>query len=116
MPRSHRPYPAEYRQRVIDLVRKGRTPEERPRAFPASSGPFADSIGRAVKARKWPFLAAFPGFLVVTPVGDDRISGLRRTAELSGDSGQLSPAGGGGSRVAAGDVRSELALEAAGRP
>ena len=28
MPKSHRPYAPEFRQRIIDLVRKGRTPEE----------------------------------------------------------------------------------------
>lgn len=27
MPKSHRPYPPEFRQRIIELVRKGRTPE-----------------------------------------------------------------------------------------
>ena len=28
MPKSHRPYSRDFRQRIIDLVRKGRTPEE----------------------------------------------------------------------------------------
>ncbi len=28
MRKSHRPYPAEFRQRIIELVRKGRTPEK----------------------------------------------------------------------------------------
>ena len=37
MPKSHRPYPAEYRQRIIDLVRKGRTPEELAREFEPSA-------------------------------------------------------------------------------
>ena len=27
MPRSHRPYAAEFRRRMVDLVRAGRTPE-----------------------------------------------------------------------------------------
>ena len=27
MPRTHRPYPAEFRRRMVDLVRAGRTPE-----------------------------------------------------------------------------------------
>jgi hypothetical protein len=28
MPKSHRPYPPELRQRIVELVRKGRSPEE----------------------------------------------------------------------------------------
>ena len=27
MPKSHRPYPPEYRERMIELVRSGRSPE-----------------------------------------------------------------------------------------
>ena len=37
MPKSHRPYPAEFRQRIIELVRKGRTPEELERQFEPSA-------------------------------------------------------------------------------
>src|SRR5437870_5501216 len=37
MPRSHRPYPLEFRQRLIELVRKGRTPEELARQFEPSA-------------------------------------------------------------------------------
>ncbi len=37
MPRSHRPYPPEFRQRLIELVRKGRTPEELGRQFEPSA-------------------------------------------------------------------------------
>jgi transposase len=37
MPKSHRPYPAEFRQRIIELVRKGRTPEELARQFEPSA-------------------------------------------------------------------------------
>jgi transposase len=37
MPKSHRAYPAEYRQRIIDLVRKGRTPEDLARQFEPSA-------------------------------------------------------------------------------
>jgi transposase len=33
MPKSHRPYQPEFRQRIIELVRKGRTPEELARQF-----------------------------------------------------------------------------------
>lgn len=37
MPKSHRAYPAEFRQRIVDLVRKGRTPEELARQFEPSA-------------------------------------------------------------------------------
>src|SRR5438093_6436479 len=37
MPKSHRPYPPEFRQRIIELVRKGRTPEELGRQFEPSA-------------------------------------------------------------------------------
>ena len=37
MPRSRRPYPPEYRQKMVDLVRGGRTPEELSREFEPSA-------------------------------------------------------------------------------
>jgi transposase len=37
MPKSHPPYPSEFRQRLIELVRKGRTPEELSRQFEPSA-------------------------------------------------------------------------------
>ena len=37
MPKSHRPYAPEFRQRIIDLVRKGRTPEELAQQFEPSA-------------------------------------------------------------------------------
>src|SRR5438105_371787 len=37
MPKSHRLYPAEFRERIIELVRKGRTPEELGRQFEPSA-------------------------------------------------------------------------------
>jgi transposase len=36
MPKSHRPYPAEYRERMIELVRSGRSPESLAREFEPS--------------------------------------------------------------------------------
>jgi transposase len=41
MPKSHKPYPPEYRRRMIELVRAGKTPEELSRQFEVS----AQSIG-----------------------------------------------------------------------
>jgi transposase len=37
MPKSHRPYRPEFRQRIVELVRKGRTPEELGRQFEPSA-------------------------------------------------------------------------------
>src|SRR5712692_6107464 len=37
MPKSHRPYAPEFRQRIVELVRKGRTPEELARQFEPSA-------------------------------------------------------------------------------
>ena len=37
MPKSHRPYSPDFRQRIIDLVHKGRTPEELARQFEPSA-------------------------------------------------------------------------------
>src|SRR5712691_10068588 len=37
MPKSHRPYAPEFRQRIVELVRKGRTPEEMARQFEPSA-------------------------------------------------------------------------------
>lgn len=37
MPKSHRPYPPEYRERIIELVRTGRSPESLAREFEPSA-------------------------------------------------------------------------------
>ena len=37
MPKSHRPYAPEFRQRIMELVRKGRTPDELARQFEPSA-------------------------------------------------------------------------------
>ena len=37
MPKSHRPYPLEYRERIIELVRAGRTPEALAHEFEPSA-------------------------------------------------------------------------------
>jgi transposase len=37
MPRSHAPYPEEFRRRMVELVRAGRTPEELAREFEPSA-------------------------------------------------------------------------------
>lgn len=37
MPKSHRPYPPEYRERLMELVRSGRSPESLAREFEPSA-------------------------------------------------------------------------------
>lgn len=37
MPKSHRPYAPEFRRRIVELVRKGRTPEELAHQFEPSA-------------------------------------------------------------------------------
>jgi transposase len=37
MPKSHRPYSPEFKERIVELVRKGRTPEEVARQFEPSA-------------------------------------------------------------------------------
>ena len=37
MPRTHRPYPAEFRQRMLELVRAGRKPEQLAKEFELSA-------------------------------------------------------------------------------
>lgn len=45
MPRNHPPYPPEYRQQMVELVRAGRTPQELAQEFE----PTAESIRNWVK-------------------------------------------------------------------
>jgi len=45
MPRTHPPYPPEYRQQIIDLVRAGRRPQELSREF----GPTVQTIQNWLK-------------------------------------------------------------------
>jgi len=45
MPKSHRPYPPEFRRRMIELVRSGRSPEDLARQFE----PTAQAIRNWVK-------------------------------------------------------------------
>ena len=46
MPKSHRPYPPELRQRSVELVRKGRSPEELAQQF-ETLGPGDPELGKA---------------------------------------------------------------------
>ncbi len=47
MPRSRPPYPPEYRQQLVDLVRGGRTPEELSREFEPSAQSISNWVRQA---------------------------------------------------------------------
>ena len=51
MPRSHPPYPPEYRQQIIELVRAGRTPEDLAREFEPSAQCIRDWVKAADRAQ-----------------------------------------------------------------
>jgi hypothetical protein len=51
MPKSHPPYALEFRQRIVELVRKGRTPKELARQFEPSAQ--AIRLGRPFGLPDW---------------------------------------------------------------
>ena len=49
MPKSHRPYSPEFRQLIVELVRKGRTPEEVARQFEPSAQAIRNWVKQAAR-------------------------------------------------------------------
>jgi len=47
MPKSHKPYPKEYKQKLIELARKGETPEELSRRFEPSAQAIRNWVAQA---------------------------------------------------------------------
>lgn len=47
MPRSHKPYPSEFKKKLVDLVRTGRTPEELARQFEPSAQAIRNWVAQA---------------------------------------------------------------------
>lgn len=47
MPRTRKPYPPEFRQQMVDLVRAGRTPEELSREFEPTAQSIANWVAQA---------------------------------------------------------------------
>ena len=47
MPRSRKPYPPEFRQQMVELVRAGRTPEELSREFEPSAQSICNWVAQA---------------------------------------------------------------------
>ena len=49
MPKTHPPYPAEFRQQIIELVRAGRTPTELSREFQVTAQTILNWVGQAAR-------------------------------------------------------------------
>jgi len=47
MPRTRKPYPPEFRQQLVDLVRAGRTPEELAREFEPTAQSISNWVAQA---------------------------------------------------------------------
>lgn len=47
MPKSHKPYPAEFKKKLVDLVHAGRTPEELARQFEPSAQAIRNWVAQA---------------------------------------------------------------------
>ncbi len=47
MPRSHTPYPAEFRQRMVELVRSGRSPDELAEKFEPTAQSIRNWVAQA---------------------------------------------------------------------
>lgn len=75
MPKSHPPYPAEYRQHIVELVRSGRTPEDLAREFE----PTAQCIRDWVKAAERPDGVRADG---VTHIEHEELKRLRREVKI----------------------------------
>lgn len=49
MPKTHLPYPAEFRQQMIELIRAGRTPAELSREFQVTAQTILNWVGQAAR-------------------------------------------------------------------
>ena len=49
MPKTHPPYPIEFRQQIIELVRAGRTPTELSREFQVTAQTILNWVGQAAR-------------------------------------------------------------------
>ncbi len=75
VPKSHPPYPPEYRQHIVELVRSGRTPQELAREFE----PSAQCIRDWVKAAEQPQAVRSDG---LTQTEHEELIRLRREVKL----------------------------------
>jgi transposase len=54
MPKTHPPYPAEFRQQMIELIRTGRTPAELSREFQVTAQTIQNWVGQAARDKGQP--------------------------------------------------------------
>ncbi len=74
MPKSRSPYPAEFRQQIVELWRVGKTPAELSREFGCSAQTITNWVGQAAIDRGKPL----PGKEGVTTAEREELSRLRR--------------------------------------
>jgi len=74
MPQRHRPaYPAEFRERLVELVRSGRSLEELAREFEPSAQAIRNWVAQADRATS----------LSELPTDDDHVGGFRGDPRIS---------------------------------
>ena len=74
MPKSRPPYPAEFRQQMIELVRAGRTPAELAREFECTAQTITNWVGQAGRDAGRPL----PGKEGLTTAEREELTRLRR--------------------------------------
>lgn len=74
MPKTHPPYPAEFRQQMIELVRAGRTPAELSREFQITAQTILNWVGQAARNAEQPL----PGKEGLSMAEREELARLRR--------------------------------------
>ena len=74
MPKTHPPYPAEFRQQIIELVRAGRTPAELSREFQVTAQTIQNWVGQAARDAGQPL----PGKEGLSTAEREELARLRR--------------------------------------
>lgn len=74
MPKSHAPYPAEFRQQMIELVRAGRNPHDLAKEFPCSAQTIRNWVGQSAIDSGKPL----PGKEGLTTAEREELARLRR--------------------------------------
>jgi transposase len=74
MPRPKPPYPAEFRQQIVELVGVGKTPAQLAREFDCSAQTIANWVAQAAADRGQPL----PGKSALTSAERDELMRLRR--------------------------------------
>jgi transposase len=74
MPKTHPPYPAEFRRQIIELVRAGRTPAELSREFQVTAQTIQNWVGQAARDAGQPL----PGKEGLSTAEREELARLRR--------------------------------------